>query len=188
MEAPEQLGALFLMDGEEIDRITGGVAPLTDFGSPIIDKIWPPTLNKPLQSYFIVREARYLSRVTASNGLAELDLYLRHSRLRVPVLEVLGSDEFRLSITETVAGNSEIPPPETMPDLVAEALARRDFAGAIRLLQSQKELGGFGLNDLFLLAYVYCLNGEVKKAEDLAASNSRLIEEDWFVDWLWGKL
>jgi len=31
MEAPEQLGALFLMDGEEIDRITGGVAPLTDF-------------------------------------------------------------------------------------------------------------------------------------------------------------
>src|SRR5260370_551642 len=39
-----------------------------------------------------------------------------------------------------------------------------------------------------LLDYVYWLNGEVKKAEDLAASNSRLIEEDWFVDWLWGKL
>jgi hypothetical protein len=70
----------------------------------------------------------------------------------------------------------------------AGAQARRDFAGAIRLLESQKELGGFGLNDLFLLAYVYCLNGEVKKAEDLAANNSRLIEEDWFVDWLWGKL
>ena len=72
--------------------------------------------------------------------------------------------------------------------MIAGALARRDFAGAIRLLESQKELGGFGLNDLFLLAYVYCLNGEVKKAEDLVASNSRLIEEDWFVDWLWGKL
>jgi len=44
-------------------------------GSPIIDRIWPPTLNKPLHSYFIVREARYLSHVTGSNGLAELDLY-----------------------------------------------------------------------------------------------------------------
>jgi spermidine synthase len=31
LEAPEQLGGLFLMDGEEIDRITGGIAPLTDF-------------------------------------------------------------------------------------------------------------------------------------------------------------
>src|SRR5437660_10180129 len=31
IEVPEQLGALFLMDGEEIDRITEGIAPLTDF-------------------------------------------------------------------------------------------------------------------------------------------------------------
>ncbi len=221
IEAPEQLGALFLMDGEEIDRITKGIAPLTDLypkrlsdapwdeqashrfastymlaspavqrflGSPIIDKIWPPTLNKPLQSYFIVREARYLSRVTGSNGLAELDLYLRHSSLRVPVLEVLGSDEFRLSIAETVAGNSEIPPPETMSDLVAGALARRDFDNAIRLLESEKQLGKLELNDLFILSYVYCLTGEVEKAENLVASNSGLIKRDWFVDWLWGKL
>ena len=221
MEVPEQLGALFLMDGEEIDRITGGIAPLTDFypkrlsdaqwdeqashrfastymlgssaiqrflGSPMIDKIWPPSLNKPLQSYFIVREARYLSRVTGSNGLAELDLYLRHSRLRVPVLEVLGSDEFRLSIAETVASNSEIPPPETVPDLVAGALARRDFDDAIRLLESEKKLGALELNDLFILTYLYCVNGEVKKAEDLVASSSGLIKRDWFVDWLWGKL
>ena len=221
IEVPEQLGALFLMDGEEIDRITGGIAPLTDFypkrlsdapwdeqashrfastymsassaiqrflGSPMIDKIWPPTLNKPLQSYFIVREARYLSRVTGSNGLAELDLYLRHSRLRVPVLEVLGSDEFRLSIAETVARNSEIPPLETMPDLVAGALARRDFNDAVRLLESQKKLGALELNDLFILTYVYCLSGEVEKAENLVASNIGLIKRDWFVDWLWGKL
>src|SRR5947208_15308192 len=102
MEAPEQLGALFLMDGEEIDRITGEIAPLTDFypkrlsdaawdesashrfastymvassaiqrflDSAMINKIWPPTLNKPLQSYFIVRETRYFSRVQGSNAL-----------------------------------------------------------------------------------------------------------------------
>ena len=221
MEAPEQLGALFLMDGEEIDRITGGIAPLTDFypkrlsdapwdkpashrfastcmwassaiqrflGSPIINKIWPPTLNKPLQSYFIVRETRYFSRVQGSNALAELDLYLRHSRLRVPVLEILGSDEFRLSIAETVAHNSEMPPPETVPDLVAGALARRDFDDAIRLLESEKKLGALELNDLFILTYLYCVNGEVNKAEDLVASSSGLIKRDWFVDWLWGKL
>jgi len=30
IEAPQQLGALFLMDGEEIDRITRDIAPLTD--------------------------------------------------------------------------------------------------------------------------------------------------------------
>ncbi len=221
IEVPEQLGALFLMDGEEIDRITGGIAPLTDFypkrlsdapwdepathrfastymlassaierflGSPMISKIWPPALNKPLKSYFIVREARYLSRLTGSNGLAELDLYLRHSRLRVPVLEVLGSDEFRLSLAETVARNSEIPPPETMPDLVAGALARRDFGDAIRLLEKEKEIGALELNDLFVLAYVYCLTGEVKKAENLVSSNVGRIKRDWFVDWLWGKL
>ena len=221
MEVPEQLGALFLMDGEEIDRITAGIAPLTDFypkrlsdapwdepashrfastymvassanqrflGSPMINKIWSPALNKPLQSYFIVREARYLSGLTGSNGLAELDLYLRHSRLRVPVLEVLGSDEFRLSIAETIARNSEKPPPETMPDLVAGALARRDLDDAIRLLEKRKELGALELNDLFILTYVYCLTGKVEKAEKLVAANIGLIKRDWFVDWLWGKL
>ena len=159
-------------------------------GSQMIDKIWPPTLNRPLQSYFIVRETRYFSRVQGTNGLAELDLYLylRRSRLRVPVLEILGSDEFQLSIAETVAHNSEIPPLETVPDLVAGALARRDFDDAIRLLESEKKLGAIELNDLFILTYLYCVNGQVKKAEDLVASSSGLIKRDWFVDWLWGKL
>jgi hypothetical protein len=75
-----------------------------------------------------------------------------------------------------------------MPDLVAGALARRDFGGAIRLLEKEKELGALELNDLFILAYVYCLTGEVKKAENLVASNVGRIKRDWFVDWLWGKL
>ena len=30
IEVPQQLGALFLMDGDEIDRITHNIAPLTD--------------------------------------------------------------------------------------------------------------------------------------------------------------
>src|SRR6266550_1748929 len=205
IEVPQQLGALFLMDGEEIERITHGIAPLTDFypkrlsdarwddqashrfastymepsaaahrflWSPLINRIWPETLNKSLESFFIVRESRYLSDMIGSNKLAELDLYLRHSRLRTPVLEVLGSDEFRLAIAERAAHNSETPPAETLPDLVAGALARRDISGAIRLLEDERDQGLTGPNDQFLLTYLYCLNGNVEKAETLATANA----------------
>ena len=75
-----------------------------------------------------------------------------------------------------------------MPDLVAGALARRDFDDAIRPLESEKKLGAIELNDLLILTYLYCVNGQVKKAEDLVASRGGLIKRDWFVDWLWGKL
>jgi len=221
IEIPQQLGALFLMDGEEIDRITRRIAPLTDLypkrlsdtgwgdqandrfvstymepsaaaqrflWSPLINRIWPETLNKSLESFFIVRESRYLSGIIGSNRFAELDLYLRHSRLRTPVLEVLGSDEIRLAIAERVAHNTETPPAETLPDLVAGALARRDISGAIRLLESERDQGLTGLNEMFLLTYLYCLNGSVEKAETLAAANAGSIKKDWFVDWLWAKL
>jgi len=221
IEVPEQLGALFLMDGEEIDRITRDVAPLTDIypkrltderwddeanhrfalryleapstferflRSSLVNAIWPETLNRSLESFFILRQSRYLSEMIGSNKLAELDLYLRHSHLRMPVLEVLGSDGFRLAITERVAKESQTPPLETMPDLIAGALARRDIEGAIRLLESEKDRGVFSLNDTFLLTYLYCLNGSVEKAEALAATNAGSIRKDSFVDWLWGKL
>jgi spermidine synthase len=221
IEVPEQLGALFLMDGEKIDRITRGVAPLTDIypkrltdepwddeanhrfalryleapstferflRSSLVNAIWPETLNRSLESFFILRQSRYLSEMIGSNKLAELDLYLRHSRLRMPVLEVLGSDGFRLAIAERVAKKSQTPPLETMPDLIAGALARRDIDGAIRLLESEKDRGVFSLNDTFLLTYLYCLNGSVEKAEALAATNAAAIKKDEFADWLWRKL
>ena len=221
IEVPQQLGALFLMDGEEIDRITRDIAPLTDFypkrlsdapwdeqathrfawaymeaaaavhrflSSPLINRIWPETLNKSLHSFFAVRESRYLSELMGSNRLAELDLYLRNSRLRTPVLEVLHSDEFRLSIAERVALNSESPPTETMPDLVAGALASRHVREAIRLLEIGRNRGSTGVNDILLLTYLYCLNGNVGKAESLVADNAGSIKRDWFIDWLWAKL
>jgi len=75
-----------------------------------------------------------------------------------------------------------------MRDLIAGALAQRDIGGAIRLLESEKDRGVFSLNDTFLLTYLYCLNGSVKKAEALAAANADSIKKDWFVDWLWEKL
>jgi spermidine synthase len=222
LEVPQQLAALFLMDGDEIDRITRHVAPLTDFypkrlsdghwdeqashrfaltymeapsaiqrflESPLISRIWPETPDEPLKSCFIFREARYRCGIVGRcNKLAELDIYLRHSPLRTPVLQVLGSDEFRLAIAERVRRKSDAPPPETLPELIAGALARRDIDGAIRLLESEKDRGVSNLNDTFLLAYLYCLNGSVDKAEALVANNADSIKKDWFVDWLWEKL
>src|SRR6266571_403513 len=156
--------------------------------SSLAATIWPETLNKSLESFFILRQTRYLSEMIGSNKLAELDLYLRHSQLRMPVLEVLGSDGFRLAIAERVAKRSLTPPLEIMPDLVAGALSQRDIEGAIRMLESENDRGVFSLNDTFLLTYLYCLNGSVEKAEALAAANAGSIKKDWFVDWLWGKL
>ena len=224
IEVPQQLGALFLMDGDEIDRITHNVAPLTDIypkrltdrpwddeanhrfalnyltapaavqrfvQSSLINHIWPETLNPAadeMESFFTVRQTRYLSETIGSNKLAELDLYLRHSRLRTPVLEVLGSDGLRVSIAERVAKRSATPPLEIMPDLIAGALAQRNIDRAIQLLESEKDSGALGANDTFLLTYLYCLNGNVDKAETLIAANAAAIKKDPFVDWFWEKL
>jgi spermidine synthase len=221
IEVPQQMGALFVMDGAEIDLITRDIAPLTDLypkrltdepwddeanyrfgfryleaasalqrflGSTLVKTIWPEALNRSLESFFMLRQTRYLSEIIGSNKLAELDLYLRHSGLRTPVLEVLGSDGFRLAIAERVASKAQAPPLEIMPDLVAGALARRDIDGAIRLLEQERGRGIFGLNDTFLLTYLYCLIGSVDKAEALVASNADSIKKDKAVNWLWGKL
>ena len=141
-----------------------------------------------MEPFFTVRQTRYLSETVGSNKLAELDLYLRHSRLRMPVLEVLGSDALRVSIAERVAKNSATPPPEIMPDLLAAALAQRNINRAIQVLENEKDNGGLGANDTFLLAYLYCLNGSVEKAETLVAANAAAIKKDSFADWLWEKL
>jgi len=224
IEVPQQLGALFLMDGDEIDRVTQNIAPLIDVfpkrltdepwdneanhrfaltyltapaalerfvHSSLINQIWPERSNPAaaqLESFFMVRQSRYLSQTVGSNKLAELDLYLRHSRLRIPVLEVLGSDVFRVSIAERLAKGSASPPLDIMPDLIAGALAQRNIDRAIQLLESEKNRGVFGPNDVFLLSYLYCLNGSVEKAETLVADNAAAIKKDWFVDWLWEKL
>src|SRR5881398_1286059 len=221
VEVPQQLGALFLMDGDEIDLIARDTAPVTDnypkrlsdaawdedanlrftsaymdppsaadrfVRSPMIARIWPETLNKSIKSLFAVRETRFLSQTIGRNELAELDLYLRGSRLRTPVLEVLGSDEFRLAIAQRVARETESPPLEIVPDLVAGALARRNLDEAIRLLEGQKDRGAFGIRETLLLTYLYCLNANVDKAEGLAAANSALINKDSSADWLWKKL
>lgn len=155
--------------------------------SPLIRRIWPERQDESLKSCFIVREMRYRCGIAEHcNKLAELDIYLRNLPLQAPVLEVLGSDKFRLAIAERITRKSDAPPLEVIPDLIAGALARRSIDEAIRLLESEKDRGMSSLNDTFLLIYLYCLNGSVQKAEALANAGS--IKRNWFVDWLWEKL
>src|SRR5438477_12326385 len=56
--------------------------------SSFIKESWPVEWQKSLDLFFLVREMRFVSEMSGSNWLADLDLYLRHSQLRAPVLSV----------------------------------------------------------------------------------------------------
>ena len=218
-ENPVQFGALFLLDGEEIDRITHGIEPLTDLypkrlsdavpdmadtyrfaapyldgaaafrrftASPLMARIWPRELQTQLEPFFFVRDTLYTAEIRGGNWLAELDLFLRNTRLRSPILDILKTDETRLAIALRRA--QEHPSSlEGRSDLLAGALARRDLVAAIHQLEADQARGILKPNDFFLLTYLYCLTGQVRHAEQLVASAGP-IPPDWFVDWLWKKL
>jgi predicted membrane-bound spermidine synthase len=221
IEVPGQIPALFLMDGEEIDRLTQGVDPLDDFypkrltdsqpdmkpiyrlahsyllgpaalqrffASSFIRELWPNEREEALEPLFLIREMRFRADLAGSNWLAELDFYLRHSELRAPVLEVLKTDALRVSLAEKLAATSPSLPAEAVRDLVAGALAQRDFGAAIHLLEGERDRGFSNLNDCFLLVYLYCHTGKVEEAEILAQAQAGSIPRDAFVDWLWGEL
>ncbi|MBA3272511.1 MAG: spermidine synthase [Chthoniobacterales bacterium] len=221
LAAPEQLAALFLMDGPEIAKLTADVEPLTDFypkrlsdsppnpaaiqqfalpyikaagalrsfgASELMRLIWPDEVRSSLEPLFLARESRYRSTVSGSNWLAELDFYLRHLPLRSAIVGVLGSDERRIAIAQMLSRAPEGTPAEGVHDLVAASLARRDSAGAIRLLERENQRGFRSANEFFLLIYLYCSTGAVSEAEALARSYAGSLERDWFVDWLWTEL
>lgn len=222
IETPQELGATFLMDGPEIDRLTRDTAPLTDIypkrlsdaypnqeaingfalsyieapsalkrfsSSGLIGRIWPEALRDSVEPYFIVREMRYRNGVIGgANKWAELDLYLRSSQLRSPVLELFSSDELRVAIAQKLAGQSQAPPDETLPDLIADAVAARELDRAISLLETERARGLSSGGQLLLLTYLYCSTGNVDKGQALIAANAGLIKKDWTVDWLWKKL
>jgi hypothetical protein len=104
------------------------------------------------------------------------------------VLEVLGSDALRVSIADRVAKTSATLPPEVVPDLIAAALAQRNIDKAIQLLEDKKNDGVLGADDTFLLAYLYCMNGNVDKAESFVAANAAAIKNNSFAGWVWDKL
>jgi hypothetical protein len=219
VEVPEQLAALFVMDGNEIDRIASGAKPLTDFypkrigdvtaedkaiheftggymqatsaaerfhSSRLIQQIWPETMTTQLEPFFAIREMRYRAGLSETNWLAELDIHLRGSRLREPVLETLDTNSFRVALAKKVADNLQPPPLELLPDLTADALARRDYHETIRFLEDKRTLALATRDEICLLTYLYCLNGEVAKAESVATATSD--RERPLVKWLWGKL
>lgn len=219
VENPEQMSALFLMDGDEIDRLTQTSEPLDDlypkrlnvahpdltaayqFGYPYFDrraaverfrssslltKIWPDEWTRSLEMPFLVRQMRYVSQITGSNWLEELNIYLRNTKLRTPVLAVEESDEFRLALAQNV--DSPSPPIEALHDLAAGAMADRDFSRAIQYLESENERASASSNDILLLIYLYCLNGSIEKAEAVAKAEARAIPDDAVTEWLWGDL
>jgi spermidine synthase len=221
LEVPEQVPALFLMDAQEIDRLTQGIEPLDDFhpkrltdaqpdlapvyrlsnsyfesggasrrffASSLTRELWPNERKESLEQFFFFREIRYRATTAGSNWLAELDLYLRNSQLRIPVLEVQNSDAWRVALAEKFAGSSPSLPREAVHDLLADALARRDTGAAIRLLEGEQDRRFSNVNDFFLLVYLYCHNGSVEKADALARTYAGSIKKDGFVDWLWGEL
>jgi hypothetical protein len=219
IEVPEQLAALFVMDGDEIDRITNETKPLTDFypkrlgdvtaedksihqftgdymqattaarrlqSSRLIQQISPDAMTAQLEPFFAIREMRYRAGISETNWLAELDIHLRGSRLREPVLETLNTNLFRIALAEKAVDNLQTPPVELLSDLAAAALARRDYHEAIRLLEDKRARGAASRDDIFLLTYLYCLNGDVGKAEAIATATTD--RQRPFVKWLWGKL
>jgi spermidine synthase len=177
--AAYQLGYSYLEASAALQRF---------FASSLIHDLWPSERKEFLETLFSLRETRYRSEMSGSNWLAELDLYLRHSQLRNPVLAVQNSDEWRVALAQRLVVLSHSLSADASHDLVAGALARRDFGTAIRLLESDNDRGFSNINDFYLLIYLYCLNGSVDKAEALANSQAGSIQKDWFVDWLWGEL
>jgi hypothetical protein len=142
-----------------------------------------------VEPYFVIREMRYRNGVLGGgNKWAQLDLYLRNSRLRTPVLELFLSDELRVAIAKRLAARSGVPSDETLADLVADAVAARDLDRAISLLESERERGLSGGSELLLLTYLYCLTGNVDKGQALILANAGSIKKDSSVDWLWQKL
>jgi spermidine synthase len=155
--------------------------------SRLIEEMFPDEIiTAVLEPFFVIREMRYRARLHETNWLAELDIHLRGSRLREPVLETLDTNSFRVALAEKVAANLQTPSSELLPDLTADALARRDYHKAIQLLEDKRTRGAANRNDILLLTYLYCLNSDVGDAESVAKSTND--PQHPFVKWLWGKL
>ena len=220
VEVPEQLAALFIMEGDEIDRITSDAKALTDFypkrlgdvtavdpaihgftnaymqapdavrrfrSSRLVQQTFPDEIiNAQLDPFFVIREMSYRAGLAETNWLAELDIHLRGSRLREPVLQTLDTNSFRLALAKKVADDLQPLPLDLLPDLIADALARRDYSEAIRLLEDKRSRSAPTQDDIYLLTYLYCLNDQVAGSESIAKLTPD--PKRPFAKWLWGKL
>jgi len=220
IEVPEQLAALFVMDGNEIERVTAESRPLTDFypkrlgdvttenkaihsftgdymnptsaardfrSSQLIRQILPDeVIDAQLDAFFAIREMRFRAGLMVTNWLSELDVHLRGSNLREPVLACLDTNSFRIALAKKAADDIKPAPLDLLPDLVADALARRNYQEAILLLEDKRARSAPKQDDIYLLTYLYCVNREVASAERMA-----MLTQDRdrpMVRWLWDKL
>ena len=219
IETPEELAAMFVMDGDEIDRITSDTKPLTDIyprrlgdrtdvdpaiheyashymqstaaaerfqSSRLLKEILPDAQVTGLEAFFVIREMRFRSRFEDRNWLADLDIHLRGSNLREPVLETLKTNSLRVALAEKVADGLNPLPAETVPDLIAAALADRNYNRAIQLLDAKRVAENTRQDDLLLLTYLYCVNHDMAKAESIAATIQG--RDKPLTIWLFGKL
>ncbi|HST29784.1 MAG TPA: fused MFS/spermidine synthase [Chthoniobacterales bacterium] len=154
--------------------------------SNLIQQLWPNASSAQLDPFFVIREMRYRGRLENRNWLADLDVHLRGSNLREPVLETLRTNSFRVALAEKVANNSNPPPPDTLPDLVAASLADRNYSKAIQLLDTKQSAGAANRDDLLLLTYLNCLNHDVAKAESVASGVAD--RDEPLAKWLFEKL
>ena len=154
--------------------------------SRLIQQIWPDASSAQLNPFFVIREMRYRARLENRNWLADLDVHLRGSNLREPVLEALDTNSFRVALAKKIAGDRQPPPVETLPDLIADALADRSYDSAINLLETERTGGTASHDHLLLLTYLYCLNHDVAKAASVASSIPNRNEP--MAKWLFEKL
>src|SRR5438552_15546214 len=89
--------------------------------SRLIQGIWPTTMTAQLEPFFAIREMRYRASLSETHWLAELDIHLRGSRLREPVLETLDTNSFRIALAKKTADHLQPPPIELMSDLIPES-------------------------------------------------------------------
>ena len=186
---PKRLGDVTAEDKSIHSFTANYMNPTTaarDFrSSKLTQQIFPDEiLNAQLDPFFAIREMRYHARLVPTNWLAELDVNLRGSNLREPVLEILGSNPLRVALAEKARSSESSP--EVLMDLTAAALARRDYPTAIQLLEEKRSKSDANNEDVLLLTYLYCLNREVPKAEAVVITTKD--RDRWLTRWLWAKL
>lgn len=152
-----------------------------------INQSWPAMDEEEVQKAFALREDGFLQRVTSTSPLEIVDRYLRTSDWRSPILAALQTDPFRVELARRAANAQGPSDPEILYDLAADAVASRQVPKAIELLE-RKSAVNFRAEDAMLLVYLYCVDGRVGSAEEVAARYLGHATNNPALDWLWVRL
>jgi spermidine synthase len=140
--------------------------------SLFVRAVWSDEMRAASAPFFDIRHEQVVAAFRPADPFTRLDFYFRRTQLRVPILEIFHTDEFRLQIISKLVASWTRPPAEANRDLVADALARRDYSAAIALLEELGSERQASEEGFFLLIYLYCLNNQVAEAEQRAAAHA----------------